>query len=207
MSNCSDCQGLIMENNRSYCYSGKVCNCPKYFIPSGVDINTDDIYNTPGMIIYHNPPEPKLITNTLKIKIKKLIESAIIPTYSKPGDAGLDLTATSVEYDPETDSYTYGTGLAFEVPNDHFMMLVPRSSISKKHLFLSNSCGIVDSGYRGEVKFVFKNNKDKQYPNIYKVGDRIGQLIIMPFPRIEFEEVSELSNSERGQGGFGSSGI
>ena len=82
-------------------------------------------------------------------------------------------------------------------------MIFPRSSISNTGLILSNSVGVVDSGYRGEIKFRFKWIKDT---TDYNVGDRVGQLIILPYPSIETEEAEELSSTERGEGGFGSSG-
>ena len=145
----------------------------------------------------------------MKVKIKKLNESAVIPKYSKAGDAGMDLVATS----KETDKYgniVYGTGLAFEIPKGYVGLLFPRSSISKYDMNLTNSTGVLDSGYRGEVFFKFKcpsrfTNFDDTY-STYNVGDRIGQIIIIPYPQIEFEEVEELSETDRGTGGFGSTG-
>ena len=141
----------------------------------------------------------------MKIKIKKLHPDAIIPTYAKSGDAGMDLTCTGIE--KTSDYIAYKIGLAFEIPDGYFGMLVPRSSNSKKDLLLTNSCGILDSGYRGEVEFRYKHTSPGTYPaNGYKIGDRVGQIIILPYPQIEFEEVNELSETERGEGGFGSSG-
>lgn len=139
------------------------------------------------------------------IKIKKLVEQAVIPSYSKEGDAGLDLTAVSVN---TTDNGDYGfieydTGLAVEIPEGYVGLVYPRSSISKTGLILANSVGVIDSNYRGSIKCRFK-----AIPNstIYSVGDRIAQLIIQPIPNIEFEVVEELSDTTRGDGGFGSSG-
>lgn len=139
------------------------------------------------------------------IKIKKLVEQAVIPSYSKEGDAGLDLTAVSVN---TTDNGDYGfieydTGLAVEIPEGYVGLVYPRSSISKTGLILANSVGVIDSNYRGSVKCRFK-----AIPNstIYNVGDRIAQLIIQPIPNIEFEVVDELSDTTRGDDGFGSSG-
>lgn len=147
----------------------------------------------------------------MKVKIKKLNESAVIPKYSKTGDAGMDLVATS----KETDKYgniVYGTGLAFEIPKGYVGLLFPRSSISKYDMNLTNSIGVLDSGYRGEVFFKFKRPLRftvvpvDHKPMTYNVGDRIGQIIILPYPQIEFEEVEELSETDRGTGGFGSTG-
>lgn len=87
-------------------------------------------------------------------------------------------------------------------------LIFPRSSIAKTDLALTNSVGVIDSGYRGEIKFKFALNTDDSKLDFatYKVGDRIGQLVIMPYPQIELVEAEELSDSERGTGGFGSSG-
>ena len=138
----------------------------------------------------------------MNIKVKKLDENAVIPKYAKLGDAGLDLTATSIEH---TDNYIeYGTGLALEIPQGYVGLVFPRSSISKTGLSLSNSVGVIDSGYRGEIKFRFRLTNDQRV--WYSVGDRVGQIIIMPYPSINLTEVDELSSSDRSSGGFGSTG-
>ena len=137
----------------------------------------------------------------MKVKIKRLHEDAVIPKYAKPGDAGMDITAISFKRDK--DILSYNTGIAIEIPNGHVGLIYPRSSVYKTGLRLCNSVGVIDSGYRGEIKFKFEASK-RAVP--YKVGDRIGQLIIVPFPQIEFEEVNELSSTERGEGGYGSTG-
>jgi len=136
----------------------------------------------------------------MKIKIKKLVPEARLPQYAQVGDAGMDVYAVSKT---ETDKFVeYGTGLAFEVPVDHVMLIFPRSSISNTHLQMANSVGVLDSGYRGELKLRFR----KQGSSDYMVGDRVGQIIVIPFPVVEFEEVKELNSSLRGEGGFGSTG-
>jgi dUTP pyrophosphatase len=137
----------------------------------------------------------------MKVKIKKLHEDAVVPKYAKPGDAGMDLTAISFKRDK--DILSYDTGIAIEIPFGYVGLIYPRSSVYKTGLRLCNSVGVIDSGYRGEIKFKFEASK-RAVP--YKVGDRIGQLIIVPFPQIQFEEVSELSSTERGEGGYGSTG-
>ena len=145
------------------------------------------------------------MSKSLKVKIKKLDPRAVTPFFSKPGDACMDLTAIS-ETMVEEGGYgyvEYGTGLAFEVPENYVMLIYPRSSVSNQGLILSNSVGVVDSGYRGEVKFRFKWVKGT---NKYNVGDRVGQFMIIPRPIMELEEVEELSETRRGSGGFGSSG-
>jgi len=152
----------------------------------------------------------------MKIKVKRLSENSILPSYAKLGDAGLDLTAITKEYD-EYGNISYGTGLSFEIPQGYVGLLFPRSSNSKTDLYLTNHVGVLDSGYRGEVSFKYRNlltyikpedlitNDFKSFKE-YAVGDRIGQLIILPYPQIEFEEVEELSETERGAGNYGSSG-
>lgn len=141
---------------------------------------------------------------SMKVNVKKLHPEAVIPKYSRPGDAGLDLTATSVSW--SNDKVTYGTGLAFEIPEGYFGLLVPRSSNAKKDLILTNHAGICDSSYRGEILFVYRHAISAA-PVEYEVGDRIGQLLILPYPQIELVEAEELSISERGSGGFGSTGV
>ena len=143
--------------------------------------------------------------------MKKLDSNAVVPTYAKHGDAGMDLTATSKTYD-DNGNVVYGTSLAFEIPAGYVGLLFPRSSNTKKDLILGNSVGVIDSGYRGEVVFKFKLlnlEKDalgQSNAYDYNIGDRIGQIIIMPYPQIEFNLVDELSTTERGNSGFGSSG-
>ena len=141
----------------------------------------------------------------MEVKIKKLHPDAVIPVYSKPGDAGLDLTATSID-DDSYDNIIYGTGLAIEIPEGYVGLLFPRSSNSKTDLYLTNHVGVIDSGYRGEIMFKYRPINGIEDAYIYAVGDRIGQLMIIPYPSIEFVETAELSDSDRGEGGFGSTG-
>lgn len=164
----------------------------------------------------------------MKVKIKKSHPSVNTPSYAKNGDAGIDLKSISrtlVTSEVEADYIEYGTGLFFEIPKGYVGLIFPRSSNSKKDLTLCNSVGIIDSGYRGEIKLRYKidatynnvievrdnyvicelnNLKFKQ--SIYDIGEKIGQIIIIPYPQIEFEKVEELSDTERGDSGFGSSG-
>lgn len=140
----------------------------------------------------------------LKVKLQKLHPDAVIPKYAKLGDAAVDLTATSKVWDAEKEKIVFGTSLSIEIPKGHVGLIFPRSSIVKTFLSLANSVGVIDSGYRGEIKFFFSPG-NRPYNN-YEVGDRIGQLMIIPYPQIEFEEVTELTNTERGIDGFGSSG-
>lgn len=142
------------------------------------------------------------MNNTI-VRVKKLHKEAVVPSYAKYGDAGMDLTAVSKT---ETNHYIeYDTGLAVEIPHGYVGIIVPRSSVTKKQLMLKNSAGIIDSGYRGPIKVRFQDLGITE-ADMYKVGERIAQLIIMKLPTIDIMEVDELSDSERGEGGFGSSG-
>ena len=143
----------------------------------------------------------------MEIKIKRLDSRAITPEYANPGDAAMDVTAISFEevVTPEGTRYIeYHTGLAFEIPAGYMMLIFPRSSVSKKSLVLANSVGVLDSGYRGELKIRFRIIDDMW--SIYRVGERVAQIMIIPYPKIELREVHSLEDSVRGEGGFGSSG-
>lgn len=140
----------------------------------------------------------------MKVKIKKLNDSAVIPSYAKQGDACFDLTAISINL---TEKFIeYGTGLAFEIPQGYVGLIFPRSSVTNRDLMLKNSVGVIDSGYRGEIKFRFFKSPLPQSAEIYTIGERIGQMMILPVPTVQFEEVDELNNSERAEGGYGSTG-
>ena len=143
----------------------------------------------------------------MKVRIRKLHDEAVIPAYSTAGDACVDLTSVNVRI--SSDCVTYHTGLAIEIPTGYVGLLFPRSSVAKKDMILANSVGVIDSGYRGEIMLKFKKTKHNEYlplANIYNTGDRIGQLMILPYPVIEFEEVDALSATVRDTGGFGSTG-
>ncbi len=136
----------------------------------------------------------------MKLRFKKLHIDAKLPSYANHGDAGMDVYAVSKEV--KDKFIEYGTGLAFEIPQDHVMFIFPRSSLSNKDLIMANHVGVLDSGYRGELKLRFRKIGD----DVYEIGEKIGQIIIVPFPQIEFEEVDELTETKRGDGGFGSTG-
>ena len=140
---------------------------------------------------------------TLNLKIRKLNDKAVVPSYATAGDAGLDLTATHIVSQTD-DMITYGTGISVEIPLGYVGYIFPRSSIRKYDLTLSNSVGVIDSGYRGEICFSFR--KVKVDGELYKPGDRVGQLILMEVPYVQVEQVESLSMSDRGVGGFGSTG-
>ena len=140
----------------------------------------------------------------MQIKIKRLHNNAVVPKYAKTGDAGLDLVATEI-INKDVFQITYGTGLAMEIPTGYVGLVFPRSSVRKYDLSLTNCVGVIDSGYRGEIQATFRRHKGVASVD-YEVGDKIAQIIIVPYPQIEFIETDELSDTERGTGGFGSSG-
>lgn len=135
----------------------------------------------------------------MKINIVKLHKDAVIPSYAKDGDAGLDLTVTEVDYE-DNEHVKVKFGIAVEIPLGFVGLIFPRSSIYKKRQILSNSVGVIDSGYRGEICAVFIGTARGGY----NIGERAAQLIIIPYPEIEFNEVKQLTETERGDGGFGS---
>lgn len=144
----------------------------------------------------------------IELKVKKLNEEAVIPKYAKEGDACFDLTAISVR---RTNIFIeFGTGLAMEIPEGYVGLIFPRSSITKKDIMLKNSVGVIDSGYRGEIKFRFIKSKHTDDGSVfyqsYKEGDRVGQMMIIERPFVNIKVVDELNTSERGKGGYGSTG-
>ena len=194
----------------------------------------------------------------LEIKLKKIDERAVVPSYTYDGDVGMDLTAIDVEYDREKDMYIYHTGIALETDKHYGVLLFTRSSNRNTDAYLCNHVGVADTAnYRGEIMFCYKNRTSlevraeiersrtflNQLANIpftisnvdgvtynwvsvardslnsvnwiwdnpmnfapYKVGERIGQMVVIPHPYVKINEVKELSHTERGEKGFGSSG-
>ena len=147
--------------------------------------------------------------NRFEVKVKKLHPDAVVPKYAKDGDAGMDLVATNIISNTTFD-VTYGTGIAMEIPKGYVGLVFPRSSIRKTDLSLTNCVGVIDSGYRGEIQATFKKIFGKNDVRLdeldYNVGDRIAQIMIIPYPSVTFIEVDELSQTDRGEGGFGSTG-
>ena len=137
------------------------------------------------------------------LKVKRLNKNSVLPSYAKKGDAGMDLTAISLS--KTIQYYEYGTGLAVEIPHGYVGLIFPRSSISKTDHFLRNSVGVIDSGYRGEVKL--RMSLPALGQKQYKVGEKIGQLMIIKLPWVDIEETEELSETDRGDGSFGSTGV
>ena len=145
-----------------------------------------------------------LFNDGILVKVKKLNDKAYIPTYSKLGDAGMDLKITSI-IENTSFSVTYGFGIAMEIPKQYVGLIFPRSSVRNQELILSNCVGVIDSGYRGELQATFKKTNGSDSMK-YDVGDRGAQIIILPYPKIYMTEVPELSDTDRGTGGFGSTG-
>ena len=147
-------------------------------------------------------------SKALVVKFKKLNADAVIPSYAKKGDAGLDLTAVSFEYDEKLDAYVYHTGLAMEIPKGYVGLVYPRSSNRKTDAYMTNHVGVIDSGYRGEVLITFKNrdNSRNAINPPYVSSERVAQLIVMAYPKVTFVEVKELDKTERGEDGHGSTG-
>ena len=140
----------------------------------------------------------------LEVKFKKLVKTAKCPIKAHPTDAGADLTAVSREWDKEHGCWIYGTGIATEIPEGYVGLVFPRSSIRKYTLAQCNCIGVIDSHYRGEIMVSYKPTNDIQ--KIYEIGDKIAQLIVLPYPEISYTEVENLSETDRGENGHGSSG-
>ena len=142
----------------------------------------------------------------MKVNVKRLYDSAILPTYATDGSACFDIY-TMLNGDTDyNEPHTYSTGLAFEIPEDHVMLVFSRSGHGfKNDVRLSNCVGVIDSDYRGELKVKLTCDKIGWGLEV-NAGERIAQGMIIPIQKVQFEEVSELSETERGEGGFGSSG-
>jgi dUTP pyrophosphatase len=162
---------------------------------------SDDVAQTQ----YQAPQTNQFNSQQLIVKVKKLHENAVIPSYSKPGDAGMDLTITS-QISNTTFDVSYGFGIAIEIPNGYVGLVFPRSSVRNQDLLLTNCVGVIDSGYRGEIQATFKKTNGLDSTK-YNVGDRGAQIIILPYPQVFMVESDELSDTERGTGGFGSTGL
>ena len=159
----------------------------------------------------------------MKLKVKKLNSEATLPTYATPGSNALDLVATGIIVNPGfTDSKSgrvlkanyveVRTSIAVEIPKGYVGLLFPRSSISNTNQMLANAVGIIDSDYRGEIILKFKVLEEQsagafKYANTYQQGDKVGQLLLVQVPTLEVEEVEELTTTERGSGGFGSTDL
>lgn len=141
----------------------------------------------------------------IEIKIKKLAANAATPSYATDGAGCFDIRATANAVIDARKQSTIPTGLAFEIPPGHAMLVYSRSGHGFKHgLRLANGTGIIDSDYRGELMVALRNDSDTPY--LVSEGERIAQAMIVPLPKVIFAEVAELSETERGDGGLGSTG-
>jgi len=141
----------------------------------------------------------------MKVNFQRLNPAAKTPTRANPGDAGFDLYATAVTR-PSGSAGIFVeicTGISLEIPKGYAGFIFPRSSISNTKHFLRNSVGVIDSGYRGEIKLRFSVDDSN---TSYQIGDRVGQIIFIRMPAVQLIESESLNLSPRGQGGFGSSG-
>jgi dUTP pyrophosphatase len=143
----------------------------------------------------------------MEINFKKLSDKAVEPTKAHDSDAGFDLSVAKITTEIGEDGQlilVVHTDISIEIPTGYVGYIFPRSSICKKSIYLTNSVGVIDSGYRGEITAKMKSNTNV-IPAVYKEGDRFGQLIIMSIPTITFNETDKLSESDRGTDGYGSS--
>lgn len=148
-------------------------------------------------------------TNVEKIDlpIKKLDSSVELPKYAYEGDAGLDLAASESLVLQPFERKLVATGLAIAIPEGYAGLVIPRSGLAIKHgISIVNAPGLIDSGYRGELKVILVN-LDPETPFEIKAGDRIAQLMLVKIPSVKLQQVEDLPSSERGEGGFGSSGV
>lgn len=142
----------------------------------------------------------------MHLKLKKLSPGARVPQYATPGAACFDLHTTHRGHVPALQSATFHTGLAVEVPDGHVLLIYSRSGHGFNHgLRLGNAVGVVDSDYRGAIMVRIHN--DSRTPFSFEAGDRIAQAMLVPVLRVQFEVVDELSDTTRGAGGFGSTGM
>lgn len=142
----------------------------------------------------------------MDVKITKSKIYDAVPSYSKQGDAGIDLKADSI-ISQNDYQIVYGTGISIEVPPGYVALIFPRSSIRNTPLIMANSVGVIDSGYRGEIQVTFLiTDSTIENSSFYQLGDRICQLLILPYPQINLIPVKRLSDSVRGNSGHGSTG-
>lgn len=136
-----------------------------------------------------------------------LITGDLIPTYAHPGDAGADLRSNEAITLAPGDRAMVSTGISIALPRGTVAFVVPRSGLAAKHgITVVNSPGTIDAGYRGELKVILMNT-DREHPFTIEIGDRIAQLIIMNYVQARFVPATTLPGSERGEGGFGSTGV
>ena len=146
------------------------------------------------------------IIGVMRVQLQRLDPDLPVPRRAHRGDGGADLCARAGVRLAPRERALVGTGLAVAVPEGYCALVTPRSGLAVRHgIGVANGPGIIDSGYRGEVMVILVNH-GAEHVDIAR-GDRIAQLVVVPIPDWEFEEVAELPDSERGSGGFGSTGV
>ena len=168
-----------------------------------VDFNTQK--ETTSAVATIKPIE-EVNKNVVKIKFKKLHPDATMPTYATNGSIGLDVRSVDCRYDSEIDAFIYHTGLAVELPEGYGLFPIPQSRNRKTECYIPNTPGLVDTDYRGEIQLTYKTRDKFNRVQPYSVGDKCGQIVILPCPKVEFVEVEELSETDRGVNGHGSTG-
>ena len=142
----------------------------------------------------------------MDLPVVKLKENAVVPTRAHPGDAGLDLYSTEIAHLGPGERWSVGTGIALEIPEGHAGLVLPRSGLAREHgIALVNAPGLIDAGYRGEVRVLLLNTDPAETVRI-EAGARIAQLVVTPVALAAPVEVAELDETARGDGGFGSTG-
>jgi dUTP pyrophosphatase len=142
----------------------------------------------------------------VELRVSKLVAGAVLPTRAHEGDAGLDLYACEAAHIGPGERWGVGTGIAVEIPSGYAGLVLPRSGLAREHgIALVNSPGLIDCGYRGEVRVLLLNTDPAETFRV-EAGDRIAQLLITPIAAAEPVEAAALADSARGDGGFGSSG-
>ena len=142
----------------------------------------------------------------MRLEFKRIVPDAVLPSYARAGDAGLDLSAAIDATVEPGQRMMIPTGVAVAIPEGHAGLVLPRSGLASRHgLTLANSPGLIDAGYRGELTCSVVNLDPERAVTVSK-GDRIAQLVVVEVPAMEPAWVEELPGSERGEGGFGSSG-
>jgi dUTP pyrophosphatase len=142
----------------------------------------------------------------MDLRVIKLKDNAVIPTRAHPGDAGLDLYSTEIAHLGPGERWSVGTGIALEIPEGHAGLVLPRSGLAREHgIALVNAPGLIDAGYRGEVRVLLLNTDPAETVRI-EAGARIAQLVVTPVAIAEPVEATALGESARGDGGFGSTG-
>jgi len=150
--------------------------------------------------------KPKAPARKAAVNFKKIHPLAKTPERAHDSDAGFDIYAVETIHPSGEDTGKYiefRTGICMEIPNGYVGLVFPRSSISKTKHYLRNSVGVIDAGYRGEIKLRFSYDDSS---SSYMIGDKIAQIIFIKLPEISLNESSELSDSDRSSGGFGSTG-